>query len=172
MAPPSWRAAEAPAVILDLDGVLVNASPSPRPYSDFLVTIPSLGGPTTLSVYKRAYVDAFLAGLAGFARVFLFTAASEEYAAQMARHLDPLGRYFSGVLTRSDCVQVGPAAWRKEWARCGTDMARTIIVGSDARDFAEHRANGVVVPAFDGDERRARLPGALAQIRRLAAQFA
>jgi TFIIF-interacting CTD phosphatase-like protein len=114
MAPRSFHATNNLTVILDLDGILIDASPSPRPYSDFFVTIQSQTGAAILSIYKRPYVDAFLAGLASFAYVFLFTTSSEEYAVQIGNRLDPLGQSFSGILTRKDCTQVGPATWRKE----------------------------------------------------------
>jgi hypothetical protein len=49
-------------------------------------------------------------------------------------------------------------------------MTRTIIVVNDPEDFGEYTANGIVVPAFRGDERRPRLPN-LPQIQRLASQL-
>jgi TFIIF-interacting CTD phosphatase-like protein len=171
MTPRSLRAPDDITIIIGLDGILVNASPSSRPYSDFFVTVQSQSGPARLSVYKRPYVDAFLAGIASLATVFLFTASPEAYAAQMAQHLDPLSRYFSRLLTRKDCVQAGSATWRKEWDHCGTDLARTIIVVNDPDDFDEYTVNGIVVPVFDGDERYPRLPETLAQVQRLASHL-
>jgi hypothetical protein len=56
----------------------------------------------------------------------------------MALRLDPLNCYFREMLTRKDCTQLGPATWRKEWERCGTDLDRTIVVVNDSADFDEY----------------------------------
>jgi Dullard-like phosphatase family protein len=155
------------AIIVDLDETLISSAASNRPYSDFLINVSSGNTTITFSVYKRPYLDSFLAGISRIATVYLYTAADEEYTRQILHHIDPFGRYFAGVFTRKDCIPVGDSKWQKDFTKCGTDMSTTILVDDDLGQFGDYADNGIAVDPFTGHESHAQLPDVLQEINEL-----
>ena len=143
------RPHQKPAVILDLDHTLIFASATPRGYSDFVVNVRDEMGSAQFHVFKRPGIDEFLTALVEIATVYLFTLGSSEYAHAMVRYLDPFCDRFAGVYTRNDCTFTG-ARWMKDYAKCGTDMHRTIVIDDDAAYF-DGISKGIAVKPFFGE---------------------
>jgi Dullard-like phosphatase family protein len=153
------------AVILDLDNTLVCARLDPRGYStDFVFDLEDGGQKVPVYVEKRPYLDAFLDALASFASVYLFTAGTSSYAKQVLRYLDPCGTRFCGMFAREDCIEAGPCHYIKPYEKCGTNMAKTMIVDDNPVYFGPYANNGIAVTPFVGQIGDAELPLVLAVV--------
>jgi TFIIF-interacting CTD phosphatase-like protein len=159
------------AVIIGLDQILIHASSTRRPYSDFLIALPSGGESVIYSVYTRPFVHEFLSTLAEFATIYLFTTAETEFAQAAIRHLDPSNRLFAGVFTRKDCAQIGPSRFVKNFERCGCDMRRAVIVGHAEEEFGKFAEQGVVIRPFAGEENDAELSALSSRLSAMASRL-
>ena len=140
-------------VILDLDNTLIAALllPSDPSKCDFLFTLQSGKQKTKIGVFKRPFIDSFLSSLSTFATLYLFTTSEKDYTAQILSQIDPNCKYFSKIFTREFCTQDGCKKYRKDFAICGTEMSRTLIVDDIPENLNDFRQNGICVSPFNGD---------------------
>ena len=86
-------------------------------------------------VYLRPHVESFLAEASEVAELVLFTSASEEYALELSRILDPQGALFTTILSRSKCTELDPGVYMKDVGQLGRSLARTILVDDTKTSF-------------------------------------
>lgn len=139
-------------VILDLDNTLISSfdlQQSPN-ICDFLFTLPNGDQMSKIGVIKRPDVDLFLMTLSKFATIYLFTAATKEYASEIIRQIDPIGIYFTKVFTREHCTKENEKKLKKNYSICGTNMSRTLIVDDIPENFKDYSCNGIPIKPFRG----------------------
>lgn len=139
-------------VILDLDNTLISSfilQPSSS-ICDFLFTLQNDPNMSMIGVIKRPNVDSFLTYLSSFATIYLFTSAEKEYATQIISQIDPIGKYFSKIFTRENCIHTNGNKYKKDYSICGTDMSRTIIVDDIPENFKEYANNGIPIRPYKG----------------------
>jgi TFIIF-interacting CTD phosphatase-like protein len=139
-------------LVLDLDETLVHAVAEPlsRP-CDFRV------GP--FYIYKRPYVDFFLAKMSSVCDLAVWSAGSSGYVEPTVSTLFRLLNAPKFVWSRARCtVRFDPDRYEeyclknlKKVRRLGFDLRRTIIVEDEPRKVARHYGNAVYVSEFTGD---------------------
>lgn len=137
-------------VILDLDNTLISSfilSPDSS-ICDFLFTLQDF--PEMIGVVKRPNVDSFLSKLSSFATIYLFTSAEREYATKIINEIDPIGKYFTKVFTRENCIQIEDKKYIKDYSICGANMSRTLIVDDIPDNFRDYQNNGIFIHPYKG----------------------
>jgi Dullard-like phosphatase family protein len=106
---------------------------------------------SSLYIYKRPYVDFFLAECAQIFDIAVFTAAKDNYANNVVGVLNGSNSYIKAVYTRQSCTPCG-IFHVKDLSILGTNLCRTVIVDDILASFAMHLDNGVLVEPWTGDE--------------------
>ncbi|KAK4538185.1 hypothetical protein CDCA_CDCA16G4210 [Cyanidium caldarium] len=99
---------------------------------------------------KRPGVDAFLAYMAQFYEVVVFTSALPGYADPILDKMDPNG-YIAHRLYRHE-TKYRDGLHVKDLSKLNRDLRRTIIIDNDPRLFALQPDNGVAVSEWRGDD--------------------
>ena len=99
---------------------------------------------------KRPGVDAFLAYMAQFYEVVVFTSALPGYADPILDKMDPNG-YIAHRLYRHE-TRYRDGLHVKDLSKLNRDLRRTIIVDNDSRLFALQADNGIAVSEWRGDD--------------------
>jgi len=122
-------------LVLDLDETLV--------HSDWTR---STGWRTS----KRPGVDAFLAYIAQFYEIVVFTSALPGYADPILDRMDPNG-YITHRLYRHE-TKYRDGLHMKDLAKLNRDLRRTIIIDNDPRVFALQSENGIEIAPWNGTD--------------------
>lgn len=112
------------------------------------------GGLTTepvCTVFERPGVRDFLAELATFAEVVVFTAGMEGYARPLLDELDPRGDRIHHRLYRSACSKTPLRDHVKDIAKLGRDLSATVLVDNNPFSFLLQPHNGIPIVSFTGD---------------------
>lgn len=141
-------------IILDLDNTLISALffPIHPEQCDFLFTLQQGKQKSKIGVIKRPNVIQFLNALSSFSTLYLFTTSEREYANQILSQIDPSGIFFTKIFTREHCTQDNCKKYKKDFAICGTDMKRTIIVDDLPENFINFPNNGILIKPFNGEQ--------------------
>ncbi|CAL5999840.1 Nuclear_LIM interactor-interacting factor [Hexamita inflata] len=140
-------------LVLDLDETLVHTSFQPVQNADFSVDILIEDAQTvqkfTGYVYKRPYVDEFLAKMKQQFEVIVFTASIQQYCDLVMDILDP--DKVIKKLYRTDCTfQNG--AYVKDLRRFETDLSQVILMDNSALSCMMQPQNSIICPAFYDDK--------------------
>ena len=122
-----------------------------------------------MRLFLRPHLLPFLAGAAEFADVLAFTSATEGYAREVVRRLDPGSSLLTHVFSRDHCTELDKGVFAKDLASLGRPLARTVLVDDTKSSFLLQPDNGILVSPFFGDEADEALPSLLAVLRSLAA---
>lgn len=140
-----------PLLILDLDETLIFGSERPLPRNaDFRV------GPFYL--YKRPFLDQFLASASQLYDVAIWSSASEDYVDGIGRYLLPIVGEWKFVWSRGRCIQrLNPETFETDFIkdlrkvrRIGFDLDRTLIVDDTPRKVCRNYGNAIYVSPFEG----------------------
>jgi len=158
-----------PLLILDLDETLIFAAEreGPRP-CDFRV------GP--FFVYKRPHLDEFLCGVGNLYRLAVWSSASSDYVAEIARAILPAGLEWTFVWSRQRCTvrrnletfEIEYVKDFKKVKRAGFDLARVLIVDDTRHKAARNYGNAIYIRPFEGDASDSELPLLLEYLESLA----
>lgn len=113
-------------------------------------TATDLGEPVC-TVIERPGVREFLAQLATFAEVCVFTAGMEGYAKPLLDAIDPAGDSIHHRLYRQACVKTPIRDHVKDISRLGRDLSATVIVDNNPFSFLLQPHNGIPIVSFTGD---------------------
>ena len=113
-------------------------------------TATDLGEPVC-TVIERPGVREFLAQLATFAEVCVFTAGMEGYARPLLDAIDPAGDAIHHRLYRQACVKTPIRDHVKDISRLGRDLSATVIVDNNPFSFLLQPHNGIPIVSFTGD---------------------
>jgi RNA polymerase II subunit A small phosphatase-like protein len=100
-------------------------------------------GATTLAVFLRPGAQQFLAALATFADVVLFTAASAAYAQPLARLLDPQRGVFKACLYKDATVRHAGREGVKDLSTLNRDLSRVVLIDNCPFSFLLQPTNGI-----------------------------
>jgi RNA polymerase II subunit A small phosphatase-like protein len=158
-----------PLLILDLDETLIYGAEreGPRP-CDFRV------GP--FFVYTRPHLGDFLSGAGKHYRLAMWSSASSDYVAAIARQLLQPGLEWAFLWSRDRCtVTCNPDTFEIEYVkdlkkvkRAGYDLARILVVDDTQHKVARNYGNAIYVVPFEGDPRDQELPLLLKYLERVA----
>lgn len=98
---------------------------------------------------KRPGVDYFLAYLAQFYEIVLFTSQPSYTAQPICEKLDPYMVYMPYRLFR-DCTRYEDKDLIKDLSYLGRDLSKVIIMDTDAKKFKLHQDNGIAMRPWDG----------------------
>eukprot|EP00796_Vickermania_ingenoplastis_P004304 gene4304-3119_t len=127
-------------VILDIDNTLVHATPDKRP-CDYEITVTLQNKSFVYYVSERPYVKDLFEYLRNnpIFEVIIFTAAQEEYATEIVRHLDPtrsMGLTPGGrLLSSAHTTDLGNRRKIKDLARMGRPIETMVIVEDNPDSF-------------------------------------
>ncbi|XZE18287.1 NIF family HAD-type phosphatase [Pirellulaceae bacterium SH449] len=133
-----------PLLILDLDETLIFGSERPlQRDADFRV------GPFYL--YKRPFLDQFLASASKLYDVAIWSSASEDYVDGIGRYLLPIVGEWKFVWSRGRCIQrLNPEIFETDFIkdlrkvrRIGFDLDRTLIVDDTSRKVCRNYGNAI-----------------------------
>ena len=145
-------------LVLDLDETLVHARESVLEHEpDFYV------GP--YAVYRRPYLDKFIASVAEKFDVCVWTSAGEEYAQQIAEEIFPVG-VLKFLLSGQHCViardfetnEYSPIKDLKKLKPKGFDLGSIVAVDDTPSKYRRNFGNLVTVREFVGDISDSELP--------------
>jgi carboxy-terminal domain RNA polymerase II polypeptide A small phosphatase len=137
-------------LVLDLDETLVHSSFTPIDGADFEIPLNMQGETHTVFVKKRPGVDHFLAVVAEWFEVVVFTASLALYANPVMDLLDP-NRVVHERLYREHCVLIG-GCYVKDIAKLGRDLKRTLIIDNSPLSYALQPENSIPIDGFFTDE--------------------
>jgi Dullard-like phosphatase family protein len=144
-------------VLLDMDGTLISSfTPrrAPRLPSGIKTHICGVGStlnPQGVFVVERPGLRQFLAELASFAEVLVFTAGLEDYAKPIIDAIDPDQSLHKIRIYREGCVKTEFYQCVKDMARVNRDLKRTVLVDDTPLAFLHQPDNGIPVLGFRGD---------------------
>ncbi|KIZ04779.1 hypothetical protein MNEG_3173 [Monoraphidium neglectum] len=144
-------------VLLDLDGTLISsftpkrAPRLPPTMRTHLVGQGSGLNPAGVFVVERPGLTDFLAELAAFAEVVVFTAGLQEYAAPIIDAIDPGSKYVAARVYREGTTRTDHYQCVKDMRRVGRALSRTVLVDDTPLAFLHQPSNGVPVLGFRGD---------------------
>mmetsp|Transcript_3464 Transcript_3464/g.8628 ORF Transcript_3464/g.8628 Transcript_3464/m.8628 type:complete len:537 (-) Transcript_3464:985-2595(-) len=115
-----------------------------------VVGIGSKLNPQGVFVVERPGLAHFLAELAKFAEVVVYTAGLEDYAGPIIDAIDPR-RHITTRIYREGCIKTEYYQCVKDMARLNRDLSRTVLVDDTPLAFLHQPDNGVPVLGFRGD---------------------
>lgn len=124
--PQSGRCLGKKTLVLDLDETLVHSTFEPTDDSDLIVRISLEGGSYSVYVKVRPGLEEFLAEVAIYYEVVVFTASMAKYADPVLDRIDR-NKYITHRLFREHCVMHN-GVYVKDLARLGRDLANVVIV--------------------------------------------
>jgi len=140
-----------PLLILDLDETLIFSTRTELSRAPDFVCEPYL-------VYKRPFVQEFLAAVAQCYLLAVWTSSTDDYAACIVSELFG-GMCLEFVWCRDRCtrrfdVEMQERYWLKnlkKLKRAGYDLERVLFVDNSAQALERNLGNLVLVPDFEGD---------------------
>ncbi|CDF34102.1 unnamed protein product [Chondrus crispus] len=100
-------------------------------------------------VAKRPGAEAFLAYLASFYEIIVFTSALDSYAEPILNKLDPNG-YITDKLYRAE-TDYKRGVHIKNLDVLNRDLSRVVVIDHDAKQVGLHPQNAIIVPEWTGD---------------------
>ena len=146
-------------LVLDIDETLLHAEDvqinnrimldNAKKKYDFECTFDNPNGTKDIyGIRLRPYAREFLEEMSRHFDLALYTASDAEYAALIARHLDPRRSLFAAVLSRDHCVRRGSASV-KDLGLFGS--ADVLLVDNLLYSFCDHPKQGVPIRSFIAD---------------------
>jgi len=138
-------------LFLDLDETLVHACENLK--SDRSEKHHSARRDSTINIFKvRPYAISFLKSMATLFEVYIFTAASIDYANSIIKVLDPNRDIIAGILDRSCCHESKTGALVKDLRIVSNrEMNKMVIVDNLVHSFAFQLDNGISVLEWRGE---------------------
>lgn len=100
-------------------------------------------------IAKRPGAEAFLAYLASFYEIVVFTSALNTYADPILNKLDPNG-YITERLYRAE-TDYKRGVHVKNLDALNRDLSRVIVIDNDVKQVGLHPQNAVIIPEWTGD---------------------
>jgi CTD small phosphatase-like protein 2 len=140
-----------PTLVLDLDETLVHSSLTMPETYDHVLHIYIGGNLVDIFVKFRPYLFTFLREIAQLYEVIVFTSSVEIYADRLLDVIDPNNTLFHYRVFRDSCIQIG-RHFIKDLDLLQRDLARTIIIDDSPKSYAYHKANGLPIKGYFGDD--------------------
>ncbi len=139
-------------LVLDLDETLVHSTCRSASDCDFFIEVLIDRSSCLYYLYKRPHVEHFLATVAAWFHLVVYTASLREYADPVVDWLDAGRGLFRRRLFRPACVEVAPGVHAKNLALVdGGDLSRVALVDNTPASFVLHPANGIPVDSWTGE---------------------
>lgn len=95
----------------------------------------------------------FLQKLSQYWDIYIFTASSPTYASAIVKFLDAEGKYISGILNRSNCMETKNGFFIKDLRILkGKDLKKMLLVDNLAHSFGFQIENGVPILEWHQDK--------------------
>ena len=95
----------------------------------------------------------FLKSVSKYYEVFVFTAASEDYANYVIDILDPECKYIKGILFKNHCLETKKGIIIKDLGVIkNREMKNMVIIDNNAHAFALQLDNGIPILEWKGDK--------------------
>lgn len=136
-------------LVLDLDETLVHSSFRVVNEADFVIPVQIDNVLHYVYVVKRPGVDRFLAEMAIYYEIIIYTASLNKYADPLLDLLDP-GKTIGARLFRDSCVY-HEGNYVKDLSLLNRDLQRTIIVDNSPSSYVFHPENAIDCISFIDD---------------------
>jgi len=104
-----------------------------------------------VTVILRPGVQDFLNEAAKLYNIYIFTAATQDYADLVLNHLDPQDEIFVDRFYRPECTRTRQNYFIKDLTKISDDLSRVVLVDNNPICFAPQPKNGIWVPSFYDD---------------------
>ncbi|KAL0225763.1 hypothetical protein P9112_013087 [Eukaryota sp. TZLM1-RC] len=138
-------------LVLDLDETLVHTSYENFHNHDFSIKLFLNGCVRELFVYKRPYVDHFLASVAPYFEVVVFTASVSTYANPVIDILDK-EKVITNRLFRDSCLSM-KGFFIKDLSRLGRNLNDVVIVDNSPLCYMLHKSHAIPINSFFKNKR-------------------
>jgi carboxy-terminal domain RNA polymerase II polypeptide A small phosphatase len=140
-------------LILDLDETLMHATETQ------LARMPDFMIGDVYAVYKRPYLDSFIAFCLAHFEVAVWTSSTALYAAEAVHNIFPAGMQPSFVWARNQCVMRFNPDWNDYYhikdlgkiKRRGYDLAQVLVIDDSPEKLCRHYGNLIRILPFEGD---------------------
>ena len=139
---PSISSASTFSLVLDLDEILIHVK---RSYDAFHPTS------TRAKVMYRPYLFSFLSRMKKIYEIILFTVNLPEYSNKILKLIEAREKFFTFKLYRQHITFMKNKDYIKDISKLGRDLRRTIVVDNMPQNILQHKANGIIVKSFYGD---------------------
>lgn len=155
-APNAYAEAKQKTLVIDLDETLVYTTSDSSSTADLITEVPPAPDrpramPSLYYVHKRPHVDRFLALVADWYRVAVYTASRAEYARIVCDWLDPKGRIFAAGMRffRDSCI-AREGIFLKDLTLIEPDMSRVCLLDNSPCSFLLCPDNAIPIPGWTG----------------------
>mmetsp|Transcript_2076 Transcript_2076/g.4273 ORF Transcript_2076/g.4273 Transcript_2076/m.4273 type:complete len:556 (-) Transcript_2076:134-1801(-) len=136
-------------LVLDLDETLVHSSFRAVPGADFVIPVQIEDVVHFVYVAKRPGVDEFLAEMAKYYEIVVYTASLNKYADPLLDLLDP-NRVIRTRLFRESCVFY-EGNYVKDMSLLNRDLSQAIIIDNSPSSYLFHPENAIDCSSFIDD---------------------
>ena len=146
-------------LVLDLDGTLLKAFPTPPEGSYQRIKIPSGSRPSySVCVKIRPYLEYFLQELSELYEIIVFTSGEKEYAHALTYELlDKKKEIFADVLHRDHCIPNNGCMVKDLRVISNRDLKNIILVDDSLVSFCMQLSNGILISSYSGNDKDVQL---------------
>ena len=117
----------------------------------------------------RPHWQEFLDGVTELYEIVIFTASTQYYASLVTKALDPLGKYFNGVLSRNHCMMTKNGFFIKDLRMVDNrDLNDVVLLDNYVHSFAFNLDNGIPILEWRGEQDDDELMAMLEYLREIA----
>jgi len=138
-------------IVLDLDQTLVHAQQAIDDADASFVVVS--GDSSSLKVFKRPYLDKFLAEVSKHGEVHVYTASTRQYADQVLDQIDPRG-YVTGRYYREHCVVGKDGQLTKSMDVITKNLQKLVVIDDSEQVYQRYRENTIHVEPWTGGLRK------------------
>lgn len=168
--PPSIEIrSDKPVLVLDLDETLVHSKcENPKGGIELAYKLDN-GIMINFIMYKRPFLDQFLAEAKKLFTLVLFTAAAENYAESVIKEIDPKNTIFKYRFFKQNCLLINNKVAVKDLRMFqGVDMKDIFIIDNNPACYLFQLSNSLPILSFKGEKDDEELKGLLEYLKSFA----
>jgi len=141
-------------LFIDLDETLIHTCPSGDCPDHLIKGNDEKGNEILIGLNMRPLCLEFLKKVSQYYEVYIFTAATLNYANAVVNFLDPLGQIINGVFSRNNCLVTKNGMFIKDLRIIkNRDLNNMILIDNLAHSFGLQIDNGIPILEFQNDRK-------------------
>ncbi|KAI9140801.1 HAD-like domain-containing protein [Paraphysoderma sedebokerense] len=137
-------------LVLDLDETLIHSTSRGVRGYDYMIEVMVEKHNCLYYVYKRPYVDVFLAKVSEWYNLVIFTASMPEYADPVIDFLDGSRNILQKRYFRADCTNYN-GIYMKDLTIVDQDLSQVALLDNSPVSYAIHQENGIPIEGWIND---------------------
>ena len=141
------------SLFLDLDETLIHTCPAANNPEHLIKGNDENGNEILIGLNMRPLCLEFLKKISQFYEVYIFTAATLNYANAVVSFLDPLGQIINSVFSRNNCLMTKNGMFIKDLRIVkNRELKNMVLVDNLAHSFGLQIDNGIPILEFQNDK--------------------